>query len=212
MGISTDLITLLNYLLPGFIAAWVFYGLTSHPRSSPFERTVQAIILTLFIQAVLIALRESSYWIRDSLGISVGRWTTSTEICTSVIIALAIGHLIAYIANSNAYHKLLYTKKITCKTSLVSEWYSAFSQHDCYVILHLDKNLLSRRLLGWPQEWPDDPVNGHFVMTHASWLHEVNEKYQQVPADNLEMILIPSKNVIMVEFVKSESKKDDQTP
>jgi len=38
--ITKDFIILVTYLLPGFLAAWVFYGLTSPPKPSQFERVV----------------------------------------------------------------------------------------------------------------------------------------------------------------------------
>ncbi len=45
--------TLLTYLLPGFLAAWVFYGLTSHPKPPQFERTVEALVFTFVVQALV---------------------------------------------------------------------------------------------------------------------------------------------------------------
>lgn len=36
--------TLLTFLLPGFLSAWVFYGLTSHPKPPQFERTAEALV------------------------------------------------------------------------------------------------------------------------------------------------------------------------
>ncbi|MDP9620179.1 hypothetical protein [Stenotrophomonas geniculata] len=45
--------TLLTYLLPGFLAAWVFYGLTSHPKPPQFERTVEALVFTFAVQALV---------------------------------------------------------------------------------------------------------------------------------------------------------------
>lgn len=40
--ISKDVISLLQYLAPGFVLAWVYYGLTSQIKQSQFERIVQA--------------------------------------------------------------------------------------------------------------------------------------------------------------------------
>ncbi len=43
---SKELVGIISYLLPGFLAAWIFYGLTAHPKPQPFERVVQALIFT----------------------------------------------------------------------------------------------------------------------------------------------------------------------
>lgn len=50
---SKEVVLVLVYLLPGFLAAWVFYGLTSHPKPSQFERVVQAVIFTFVIQTLI---------------------------------------------------------------------------------------------------------------------------------------------------------------
>ncbi len=43
---SSEVLKVIYALLPGFVAAWIFYGLTAPPRQSPFERVVQALIFT----------------------------------------------------------------------------------------------------------------------------------------------------------------------
>lgn len=74
-GFAKDFVSVLQYLLPGFVSAWVFYGLTSYPKPSQFERVVQAMIFTLFTQ-VTINIVESilnyigKYW-------SVANWSDS---------------------------------------------------------------------------------------------------------------------------------------
>ena len=42
-----SVITVLTYLLPGFITAALVYSLTPSPRPIPFERVVQALIFTM---------------------------------------------------------------------------------------------------------------------------------------------------------------------
>ena len=56
--LAKDTISLLSYLLPGFLAAWVLYGLTSNPKPGQFERTIEALILTFFIHVMLPIARE----------------------------------------------------------------------------------------------------------------------------------------------------------
>ncbi len=47
---ADNFLAVVAFLLPGFITAWIFYGLTSHPKPSQFERTIQALIFTFIIQ------------------------------------------------------------------------------------------------------------------------------------------------------------------
>ncbi|OWO67359.1 hypothetical protein B2J67_20175, partial [Vibrio cholerae] len=58
-NLTNDVITILQYLLPGFVSAWVFYSLTSYPKPSQFERVVQALIFTIFIQAIVVVVEFS---------------------------------------------------------------------------------------------------------------------------------------------------------
>ena len=49
---AKDFVTLLQYLLPGFVAAWIIYSFTSYPKPSQFERVVQALIFTIFLHTM----------------------------------------------------------------------------------------------------------------------------------------------------------------
>lgn len=209
MGISNDVVLLLEYLLPGFIAAWVFYGLTGHPKTSPFERTVQALIFTVIIKAIVHCIGWLAIQVNHITGLNVGTWSANLQLILSVAIAIVGGHAISWAANTNAYHKRLYKRKITTKTSLVSEWHSAFAMRDSYVILHFDSDLHQRKLFGWPHEWPDDPKDGHFVITEPEWLIEQDDGYLRLPATADEMLLVAAEHVLMVEFIKSSNTKTE---
>lgn len=50
---SSETVSILTFLLPGFVAAAVFYSLTSHTKPSAFERIVQALIFTIFVQVIV---------------------------------------------------------------------------------------------------------------------------------------------------------------
>ena len=51
---SDELVRVFYNLLPGFLSAWIFYALTAHPKPSPFERIVQALIFTVIVRATTI--------------------------------------------------------------------------------------------------------------------------------------------------------------
>ncbi len=55
--IAKDLPTLVFMLLPGFLAAGIFHTLTAHPKSSEFERVIQALIFTTILKFATIVLR-----------------------------------------------------------------------------------------------------------------------------------------------------------
>ena len=59
---SRETLSLLFFLLPGFVAAWVFYGLTAHPRKDTLERVIQALIFTVIVRACVIGTRKA-WWL-----------------------------------------------------------------------------------------------------------------------------------------------------
>ena len=202
---QSDLVSVIYALLPGFLAAWIFYGLTAHPRKSPFERVVQALIFTGIVQAVVLLVRGTLL----TLGRinAVGTWTNDVAFTWSIILAVFLGGIFALFANKDWFHRFLREHRwfsrvggITKRTSFPSEWFSAFNQGHRYVVLHL---VGGRRLYGWPCEWPDAPNTGHFVIVQPEWLLDDNSR---VPLHTIEKTLVDAKDVEMVEFEKFASE------
>ena len=45
--LAESTVQLLNYLISGFLTAWIFYSLTPFKINNQFERVIQALIFTL---------------------------------------------------------------------------------------------------------------------------------------------------------------------
>ena len=188
---SSEIVGVLSFLLPGFVAAAIFHSLTSYPKPSPFDRVVQALIFTVIGRAITGGIHFFGN-ILDS-----DPWRGNWELSLSVVVAVVLGLLTAYLLNWDTLHRLLRRLGITRETSYASEWYSAFSRHpDCYVTLHLKGE---RRLFGWPEEWPSRPDQGHFRIAEAEWL----EDEKRTPATGVTATLIPVDQIEMVEFVSA---------
>jgi hypothetical protein len=200
--LQTEAIKLLTYLLPGFTAAWLFYGLTSHPKPSQFERVVQALILTFVIQVILQPVK----WLLLLVGggIPLAPWGQGAELFTSLMLALLLGGFIAYFTNKDSFHKLLRRSGFTSRTSHPSEWFCAFTEHVTYVILHLRDG---RRLYGWPKEWPIDPQQGQFYIQVPSW---IDDDANAIDLPQLDGILVQVKDVEWVEFMRHEEGQNDK--
>ena len=153
---SSEVIKVVYALLPGFVAAWIFYALTAYPRLSPFERTVQALIFTGIIQVISLALRGLMFVLGAIC--CLGVWTDNVSFVTSIIVAIIFGLLFSASANNNWIHPWLKEWRITKQPSYPSEWFSAFSENQQYVVLHLTG---SRRIL-------DGPVNGPIIATQVT--------------------------------------------
>ena len=154
---QADAVSVAYALLPGFLAAWIFYGLTAHRRKGPFERIIEALIFTTVIQVVLVPLRATLLLIGQIL--PLGLWTQNTSLVLSVGLAVGVGMVMALFANKDWFRAFLRDSRlfrrfdgITKRTSYPTEWFSTFSRNTRYVVLHM---VGERRLYGWPLEWPD---------------------------------------------------------
>jgi hypothetical protein len=200
--LQSDAIGLLTYLLPGFTAAWLFYGLTSHPKPSQFERVVQALVFTFVIQALVPLVK----WGLLAVGshVALRPWDASAELLSSLLLAIAFGLVIAHCTNRDSFYKWLRAKGFTSRTAHPSEWFCVFDSKVTYVILHLKDG---RRLYGWPKEWPIDPSRGQFYIQIPSWISESGE-----PLDlpQLDGILVHATDVQWVEFLSTAGDVSDK--
>ncbi len=80
---NSEIVAALTFLLPGLLAAVVFYSLTSHPKPSEFDRVVQALVFTTLGQAATWVIRplisgiwEREYWI-DGMDLVVASYVAS---------------------------------------------------------------------------------------------------------------------------------------
>ncbi len=197
-SISIEFINLTRFLLPGFLAAWIYFGLTSHPKPSQFERVIQALIFTFIVQV----LTYPASWILLLIGdyVPLGTWNTTAESFTALIISCTFGMTLAYFANHDSAHKWLRSIGFTTRTSHPSEWYYVFSQNVTFVILHMKDE---RRLYGWPKEWPIESNAGQFYIMTPSW---IDENGSELPLPQVEGILIPASEVRWVEFIRLPEK------
>jgi hypothetical protein len=198
--LAKDLPALVLLLLPGFAAAGVYYSLSAHPKSSEFERVIQALIFTM----ILKPLTSLGHWFFLKVGglYSFGPWTQDSETATSLGLAVLLGLGFAWAMSKDQFHGIARKLGLTSRTSYPSQWYSAFVRKHKWVVLHFADG---RRIYGWPMEWPDESDKGHFVLSEPEWLLEDN---QRAPLHQVAKILIPASDVKMVEFMKEENEID----
>lgn len=189
---SGEVVGVFTFLLPGFVAAAIFYALMSHPRPGAFDRVVVALIFTAIAQAIV---EYGLPTLADAGGNAerVGEWKP----LASIVVAVALGLGFAFLSNADILHAPLRWLRITRETSHPSEWYSTFARlgDGSYIVLHLPGE---RRVYGYAEEWPGDHKEGHFRITEPEWL---GEDGGPVPAEGVSVISIPAAEVTMVEFM-----------
>ena len=195
---SKDVLALLTQLMPGFLTAWVVYGLTTYTKPPQFERVVQALIYSFLVNGVVAAIEP--VLLLAGRFVRIGTWDKASELLASTSIALLLGLVLSYYMRNDGFFKVARRLGLTSRTPFPTEWYGAFATKPRYVVLHLSG---ARRLSGYPVEWPTEPTVGHFRLTDAAWIDDENT---ETPLDADESILIEAKQVEMVEFLKTSEE------
>jgi hypothetical protein len=193
----TSTLGVLKYLLPGFLVAWVYFGLTAHYKPDKFERVIQALVFSIIVQAIAAVVRHAL--ISFGRWFSFGAWNSDVQTIWSVIIAVLLGLFFSWCANTDRAHQFFRKFRVTKQTSYPSEWFGAFNDYERYVVLHLNGG---RRLLGWPREWPNKSAEGHFLIVEAAWLLDDGG---QADLTGNEGILVPASEVELIEFLRPNS-------
>lgn len=208
-------VQLLNYLISGFLTAWIFYSLTPFRINNQFERVIQALIFTViikssysFIEWLLLLVGETYY---------VGKIYSNTEDILPLFLAIFYGFLFSYISNNDYIHRISRYLGISQEHSYVSEWFYAFKSNPGKCIIIQTKNdstFDGQRIYGYPSEFPSQHIDGHFNIYEPSWVVEEKNDDATVSSILLEMsgvesILVPSEAVAWIEFIKPA---DDSNP
>ena len=98
---SKDVLALLSQLLPGFLTAWVVYGLTTYTKPGQFERVVQALIYSFLVSAIValvarVVLYVGRYW-------PLGIWDKSSELMVSAVVAILLGIVLAHYSTNDSF-------------------------------------------------------------------------------------------------------------
>jgi len=189
-----EVIPLLQYLIPGFVATWIFYTLTSFKRPDTFGQIVQALIFTFFIHGIVTGIGLLLTAIGNK-GWVLGVWDQRAIAIWSAVVAVLLGLFACFLVNKGYLHAFLRWARITVKTSCPNEWFSAFSRYKRFVVLHLKDE---RRIYGWPEEWPSDPNGGQFVILDPAWL---DKDGKESPLD-VEALVIDASQVQWAELSK----------
>lgn len=190
----TSTLGVLKYLLPGFVVAWVYFGLTAHYKPDKFERVIQALVFSIIVQAVVSVFQRAFLFFGRR--VSLGVWDGDVQVSLSVVVAVLLGFLFSWCVNTDRAHQVFRRLHITKQTSYPSEWFGAFNDYERYVVLHLKGG---RRLMGWPREWPNKSVEGHFLIVEAAWLLDEGG---QVDLACDEGILVSATEVELIEFLR----------
>ncbi|MCY4571248.1 MAG: DUF6338 family protein [Gemmatimonadetes bacterium] len=183
--LANNTIDVLNFLVPGFVAAGIYYALTAAPKPNTFERIIQALIFTVVIKAI------------TTVGTTYGPLNDETWLAIGPIGTIAMGIVLGFgfavLVNWDIPHRWFRQWGMTRETAYPSDWYTVFATWEGrLVVLHLRNG---RRIYGWPKQWPGPEDARLFVIENPQWLGEG----ESVSAG--EALTVRAEDVEMVQFV-----------
>lgn len=192
-----------QFLLAGFAAAWVFYGLTPYRRPTPFERVAQALVYTAVVQLLAATLAGfAGLFGAEKLA---GAFSAPAGV---FLLAGGIGVVFAWLTNRDYPHAWLRRLGVTGQTARKCNWADAFDLDNYeYIILNLKDG---RRLYGWPRAWPDTHAEDHFILRDYAWLPVQGEKNEKpdlakIASSGDAVILVAAAAVDTVELLIDKS-------
>jgi hypothetical protein len=198
-----DIASLAASLLPGFVVAFFLFALIAHKKPSIAERFFLATLFSLIVKFFVNYERK----LLETLGrkFNFGEWNWEAELCWALISAILLSLLFAKLVNSDVFYSLSRKLGITSKIGDPSNWHWAFRVKSDYVVLHFKDG---RRLLGYPEAWPDQQEKGHFYIYRPRWVHGKGEEEDP----SIDGILISAKSVAHVEFFKPPLEQVNEQP
>ena len=204
---TQEVVDIVFGLLPGFLTAWIFYGLTGFSTPSTVDRVIHALVLTAIVNTGTALLGTLLLFIGDHF--SLGVWSDDIRNLWRTVNACTLGVVLAYVANRDWIHSFFRYLKLTTQTGYPSEWYSIFSNQSRWIVLHFKES--DRRLMGFPTEWPDNPADGHFILESPSWLLTKGGESEERRVTGVKFIVVPASDIKMVELLSNTDEFDESS-
>ena len=213
MELSLEFLKIIFALLPGFISAEILFMLTPYVKPAPFERIIQALIMTALVKGGV----EITYYIAAKNDFII---PINADYILSILVAVFLGIVLSWCANNDFPNRFLrpsyqhkkwwqkWTIGLISKLNITNsglhpnEWFSFFREADGFAVFHLSGN---RRLIGIIEQFPELSDKGHFIVINAGW---IDDQDNIIPLENVKKVLLPAEDVSWVELIKREDNNE----
>lgn len=164
---TSETISVLLVLLPGFLSSAILDALVVRKGRDLASRVLEALVFSFLIYAISSAILQ-----RDAQGASLsdtGVGFEGTDLLLILGVALAIPLLLSVSINNDLHMRLLRKIKVTSRTSRDAVWLDVFTGQRAYVIVNFADG---RRLFGWPMYYSDSADDGHLYLHDPAWITE----------------------------------------
>jgi hypothetical protein len=175
--------------LPGLLALLAFNRGTHAPSILNWRDGVPAMIVAEIIHKAINAL--SWIWI--------AQWEDPAKFAGALLVAWLIGGCFIGMSRVSDHLRLESRRSGVPAKSRVLQWHQIFRAEQSHVVLHMKDG---RQILGWPEGWPEDPVNGHFLLTKPRMIFKGRTRQIEPSA---AAVLLPASDVAWIHFLDQEN-------
>ncbi|MEM1115160.1 MAG: DUF6338 family protein [Bacteroidota bacterium] len=167
MNWSSETVSVLIVLLPGFLSSAVLDALIVRKDRDLAGRVLEALVFSFLTYAISSALLQ-----RDAQGASfqdTGVGFEGADLLLILGVAFVLPVLLSVSINNDLHMRVLRKIRVTSKTSRDAVWLDVFTDQEAYVIVNFKDG---RRLFGWPMYYADSAEDGHLYLHDPAWINE----------------------------------------
>jgi len=216
MDLSFETLTVLSFLIPGFISVFLFRHLIYRPEKEIGYFLVEALIYSFIIYSIVgtflthapVTLQEVTVGDKKTYSVSFVTSALGFLLVTSIVLPL----LVALVLNNDYATQLLRKLRITSVSSRANTWLDAFSTRKCYIIVN---TVDGKRIFGWPMWYSNSPKDGYIYLYDPSW---IDSDQNFIPTGLHGLFLVKDQSIDYIEFTtitnenakgKDDTKKTD---
>jgi hypothetical protein len=198
MDISFETLTVLSFLIPGFISVFLFRHLVYRPDKEIGYFIVEALIYSFVIYSLAGTILDYAPVTLQEVTTGEKKTYSVTFVTSALFVLLAISVAIplffALILNNDYATSFLRKLKITTVSSRANTWLDAFSAQKCYVIVN---TVDGKRIFGWPMWYSNSPKDGYIYLYDPSW---IDSEQKFVPTGLHGLFLVKKNSIDYIEF------------
>ncbi len=198
-NLNLEVLQILIFLLPGFIAASLLDAFIPRKKKELFEKIIEALIFSMVIYILFslfggtspIFLKVMSQGDVRIYSIEYNRIAFWWLFGLSIFLPALLGLLFTF----DLLMKLARFFRLTRRTGRNSVWLEAFSDTNTHIIINFKDG---RRIYGWPMHYADDPEKPYLFLYRPLW---INEKNEFIESDLRGMLITPEDPIEFIEFL-----------
>ena len=163
MALSTETLTVLFVLLPGFVCAKLIRWLCPRPQQTEMEKVVDALLYSFVVYAIFVLI----FGIPEKI--------TRRHVAVWAVIPFAVAAVVSFFLTNDFAGGLLRWFRLTHRTTRPSIWHDVFHKYSGYVLVELADG---RLVFGWVEFYSDFPNPSTLFLNDACWLDQKGNRTQ----------------------------------